>query len=169
MPIRALLPTPMGAFTLEADAAGLCGVLFPTEAPPAMADMPEPSLVSLDAHPVLAEAGRQLLEYLDGSRRHFDLPLSLHGTAFQQQVWQELGHIPYGETRSYGELAARLGDRRKARPVGGAAHRNPVAIIVPCHRLIGADGSLTGFGGGLPMKHALLELERRNRATKEKN
>ena len=90
----------------------------------------------------------------------FDLPLALSGTPFRLRVWAELQTIPYGRTLNYGELAARLGSRAKARAVGGAAHANPVAIIVPCHRLIGANGSLTGFGGGLPLKQALLDLER---------
>ena len=88
------------------------------------------------------------------------LPLALYGTPFRLRVWAELQTIPYGRTLSYGELAARLGSRAKARAVGGAAHANPVAIIVPCHRLIGANGSLTGFGGGLALKQALLDLER---------
>jgi len=157
MPINATLTTPLGLFTLTADESGLCSLSFPQEPPSA----PPAPLVEIAAHPLLREAGRQLLAYLDGTRRDFDLPLSIHGTAFQQQVWEQLRAIPYGRTMTYAELAERIGDRRKARAVGGAAHANPVGIVIPCHRLIGAGGKLTGFGGGLPMKEALLALERR--------
>jgi methylated-DNA-[protein]-cysteine S-methyltransferase len=152
---RAALPTPFGLFTLTVDDAGLCGLDFPAGPPHASAQ----SLETIEAHPLLAEAGRQLLAYLAGDLRDFDLPLSIRGTAFQQQVWAQLQTIPYGATMTYGELAGRIGGREKARAVGGAAHANPLAIIVPCHRLIGVGGRLTGFGGGLPMKQALLDLE----------
>lgn len=101
----------------------------------------------------------QLEEYFAGARQEFDVPLALHGTEFEQRVWRHLRSIPYGETRSYGELARRLGDPALARAVGVANARNPVAVIVPCHRVVGADGSLTGFGGGLERKRALLDLE----------
>lgn len=151
----AALPTPLGIFTLTIDAQGLCGLAFPAEAPRGAAQ----SVETITAHPLLAEAGRQLLAYLAGSLYDFDLPLSIHGTAFQQQVWTQLSAIPYGATMTYGELAERIGGRQKARAVAGAAHANPLAIVVPCHRLIGTGGQLTGFGGGLPMKRVLLELE----------
>ena len=108
----------------------------------------------------LREAKRQLLEYFGGARRDFDLPLSPAGTAFQRQVWGELRRVPYGETVSYGELARRIGRPTASRAVGAANGRNPLAIVVPCHRVIGADGSLTGYGGGLPVKEALLAHER---------
>lgn len=150
---QACLPTSWGLFTLVADDQGLCGLHFPGETPLTTATM------SAHDHPLLAEAGRQLLAYLEGRLQDFDLPLSIQGTAFQLQVWRELQTIPYGRTRTYGELAANIGDRNKARAVGGAAHANPLAIVIPCHRLIGAGGQLTGFGGGLPMKQALLDLE----------
>jgi len=101
----------------------------------------------------------QLDEYFAGARREFDLELSLRGSGFQREVWQALRRIPYGTTRAYGELARELGHPGGARAVGVANGSNPVAIIVPCHRVIGADGSLTGFGGGLPVKRALLQLE----------
>jgi methylated-DNA-[protein]-cysteine S-methyltransferase len=107
----------------------------------------------------LREAFRQLEAYFAGERRTFELPLAPHGTAFQLRVWHELQLIPYGETRSYGELARRLGLPGGARAVGLANGSNPLAIIVPCHRVIGSDGSLTGFGGGLPIKRQLLALE----------
>jgi methylated-DNA-[protein]-cysteine S-methyltransferase len=155
MPVFALLPTPLGAFTLAADATGLCALSFPGEP----FDSAKDRQVALETHPLLREAGRQLLAYLNTTRHDFDLPLSIQGTPFQRQVWQQLRTIPYGQTRTYGELAAQVGGRHKARAVGGAAHANPLAIIIPCHRLIGANGNLTGFGGGLPMKQALLELE----------
>lgn len=153
MPAPLLQPTRFGVFTLLADEDGLCALLFPRERKPS-----RPRLIKTSS-PLLQEAAAQLLAYLDGRLFHFDLPLSLKGTPFQRQVWQELQKIPYGQTRSYGELAADLGDRNKARAVGAAAGANPVGIIVPCHRLIGASGALTGFGGGLKMKKALLALE----------
>lgn len=153
---QANLPTPWGLFTLVADDQGLCGLHFPNETA-VHTDTP----VLAHDHPLLAEAGRQLLAYLEGRLLDFDLPLSIHGTPFQLQVWRDLQTIPYGHTRGYGELAERIGGRNKARAVGGAAHANPLAIVIPCHRLIGAGGQLTGFGGGLPMKQALLDLERK--------
>ena len=111
---------------------------------------------------LLQEAKKQLEEYFDGKRRDFDLPISLHGTDFQKKVWNVLRNIPYGETLSYGEVALRIGNPKASRAVGGANNKNPVMIIVPCHRVIGADGSLTGFGGGLPAKEYLLALEKGN-------
>ena len=156
MYLSALLPTALGIFTLTVDEVGLCDLSFPEESVPAVVSA---TRVDIAAHPLLDEAGRQLLAYLDGTLQHFDVPLSIHGTPFQRQVWQQLQAIPYGQTRTYGELAAQVGGRHKARAAGGAAHANPLAIVIPCHRLIGASGNLTGFGGGLAMKQALLELE----------
>ncbi|HFQ91147.1 MAG TPA: methylated-DNA--[protein]-cysteine S-methyltransferase, partial [Desulfobulbus sp.] len=101
----------------------------------------------------------QIDEYLDGSRKSFQLPLSLHGTAFQLSVWRLLAQIPFGTTRSYGGLARQLGGVGKARAVGRAAHANPLPLVIPCHRLVGADGSLTGFAGGLALKKKLLRHE----------
>ena len=154
MRVFATLPTKLGLFTLIADEHGLLGLSFPGEAPP-----PDAARVACADHPILAETGRQLTAYLEGALREFEVPLSLEGTPFRLAVWEQLRRIPYGQTMSYGELAERIGGRQKARAVGGAAHANPLAIIIPCHRLIGAGGSLTGFGGGLEMKRALLELE----------
>lgn len=111
------------------------------------------------AHPLLERARRQLEEYFAGKRRSFDLPLAPQGTPFQRQVWQTLAGIGYGETLSYGQLAARVGRPTASRAVGAANGRNPLPIVLPCHRVIGADGSLTGFGGGLPTKRFLLRLE----------
>jgi methylated-DNA-[protein]-cysteine S-methyltransferase len=110
----------------------------------------------------LAELAHQLEEYGAGERRAFELPLAPEGGAFQQRVWAELLRIPYGETRSYGELARAIGRPGAARAVGGANGANPIALIIPCHRVIGADGSLTGYGGGLPLKAAMLAFERRH-------
>jgi methylated-DNA-[protein]-cysteine S-methyltransferase len=110
----------------------------------------------------LAPAVRQLREYFAGHRRAFDLALAPAGTAFQKRVWQALTAIPWGETISYGELARRIGNPRAARAVGLATGANPLPIVVPCHRVIGADGSLTGFGGGLAIKQMLLALENRS-------
>jgi methylated-DNA-[protein]-cysteine S-methyltransferase len=120
----------------------------------------DPSWVLADDDALLAEARRQLVAYFAAERTSFDLPLAPTGTAFQLQVWAELVRIPYGETISYGELARRIANPAASRAVGLANGRNPIAVIVPCHRVIGADGSLTGFGGGLDRKRALLGLER---------
>jgi methylated-DNA-[protein]-cysteine S-methyltransferase len=110
------------------------------------------------------DAVEQLEAYFAGERTDFDLELSLTGTEFQRRVWQALLTIPYGETRSYGEIAEQIGASGAARAVGLANGRNPIAIIVPCHRVIGASGSLTGYGGGLERKQSLLELERRRQS-----
>ena len=110
----------------------------------------------------LHEVRSQLTAYFSGRLTTFDLPLAPNGTEFQQQVWLELLRIPYGATTSYGEIARRLGDPTASRAVGAANGRNPLPIVVPCHRVVGADGSLTGFGGGLPVKRFLLDLEQKN-------
>lgn len=110
---------------------------------------------------LLAQAQRQLEEYFAGQRTAFDLPLRPQGTAFQRSVWQALQAIPYGETRTYGQIAAAVGRPKASRAVGGACHCNPIGIIIPCHRVVGASGSLTGYAGGLDRKAALLALEQR--------
>jgi len=110
-------------------------------------------------HPLLHRLQQQLDEYFAGTRRAFDLPLVPRGTAFQCEVWRTLASIPYGETVSYAQLATQLGKPSASRAVGAANGRNPLPIVLPCHRVIGADGSLTGFGGGLPTKRFLLQLE----------
>lgn len=110
--------------------------------------------------PLLKEAAAQLREYFDGTRREFALPLAFEGTEFQQAVWKELLAIPYGKTRSYGEIAQSIGNPKACRAVGMANNRNPIAIIVPCHRVIGANGKLVGYGGGLDIKERLLALEK---------
>lgn len=139
---------------LIASAHALVEVRFSREMPP---DIP------VQETPLLREAGRQLAAYADGRLRAFDLPLAPCGTSFQHAVWRALLDIPFGQTRSYGEVAASLGRPRAARAVGMACHRNPVAIIIPCHRVIGASGQLTGYAGGLDIKARLLALERLNR------
>lgn len=110
--------------------------------------------------PLLAEAERQLTEYFAGERREFDLPIHAEGTPFQWAVWEQLRQIPYGETRSYGDIARALGKPGAARAVGMANNRNPIGIIVPCHRVVGATGALVGYAGGLDRKRYLLDLER---------
>jgi methylated-DNA-[protein]-cysteine S-methyltransferase len=112
-----------------------------------------------DANALLKETARQLRAYFAGELREFDLPLDMRGTAFQRRVWSELEKIPYGETRSYAQIAAAVGAPKAVRAVGAANGANPIPIIVPCHRVIGTGGKLTGYGGGLPLKRRLLELE----------
>ncbi len=115
--------------------------------------------IDLNQDPFLKKVAREISEYLEGERYSFDIPYLLTGTEFQRSVWQELLKIPYGETRTYGEIAKKLGSLGRARAVGGACNKNPLAIIVPCHRVIGSDGDLVGFGGGLSLKRKLLDLE----------
>jgi methylated-DNA-[protein]-cysteine S-methyltransferase len=112
-----------------------------------------------EANPLLLEATRQLRDYFAGNRRDFDLPLDMQGTPFQKRIWDELLRIPYGETRSYMQVAVAVGAPQAVRAVGAANGANPVPIVVPCHRVIGSSGKLTGYGGGLPLKKRLLELE----------
>lgn len=118
-------------------------------------------LVENGKHAILLETEKQLGEYFSGKRKEFALKLEMHGTVFQINAWRQLQKIPYGKTISYSEQARRIGDAKKARAVGAANGRNPLLIIVPCHRVIGNSGALTGFGGGLPMKQSLLELEKK--------
>ena len=148
--------SPVGRLTLVASDSGLAAILWENE---------RPGRVRLAlgreeaAHPVLTETERQLHEYFSGRRQAFDLPLDMAGTAFQRQVWGALLRIPFGETRSYAEIAAQLGKPGAARGVGAANGRNPLSIVAPCHRVIGATGKLTGFAGGLETKARLLALE----------
>lgn len=111
--------------------------------------------------PLLKRAAVQLSEYFDGRRRIFDLPLDPRGTAFQKSVWSALQDIPYGETRSYKDIACAVGNPKACRAVGMANNKNPIAVIIPCHRVIGADGTLVGYGGGLDIKQVLLDLEKK--------
>jgi len=112
--------------------------------------------------PLILKTHRQLCEYFDGKRKDFDLPLNPKGTLFQKQCWEALKEIPYGSTRTYREQAEAIGHQNACRAVGSANHRNPIMIIIPCHRVIGSNGKLTGFRGGVSVKQALLELEKKN-------
>jgi len=151
--------SPLGALTLVASDAGLRAVLWNGD-DPSRAGLAGLSPDETGRPPVLAETARQLDAYFDGSRTSFDLQLDLHGTPFQRQAWRALAEIPFGETRTYAEQAARLGRPTAFRAVGAANGRNPLSIVLPCHRVIGSDGSLTGFAGGLDAKRWLLEHER---------
>jgi len=148
------LDTPIGELLLAGDDDALAMIGFPKGS---MRRNPEPDWIFNEQK--LATARRQLREYFDGARRDFDLPLKLSGTEFQVSVLKALQEIPYGETVSYGEIARRIGRPKAVRAVGAANGRNPLPIVVPCHRVIGATGDLTGFGGGLDTKEALLRLE----------
>lgn len=148
--------SPVGELTLVADAAGLAAILWENDRP---GRVPLGPLRERADHPVLVETERQLGEYFARDRRRFDVPLSFTGTDFQKRVWAALLTIPFGETRSYGEIATQLGKPSASRAVGAANGRNPISIIAPCHRVIGSGGQLTGFAGGLEAKKYLLELE----------
>lgn len=147
-----IMDSPVGPLTLEEKGGKLSGVFFGEKNGSERNQNSE----------VLKEAQKQLTEYFQGKRSRFDLPLQLEGTSFRKQVWQALQQIPYGQTISYGQLAKKIGNPRAVRAVGGANHHNPISIIIPCHRVIGADGGLTGYGGGLEIKRFLLELEKTN-------
>ena len=148
------IPTPIGPLCLHEEDGAICAIDFTD------GDLCPPGT------PLLAEAARQLTAYFDGTLTEFDLPIRLTGTAFRMQCWQALLTIPYGETISYGEQARRIGKPKAVRAVGGANHHNPISIVVPCHRVIGADGTLTGYGGGVDKKAWLLMHERRILGTK---
>jgi methylated-DNA-[protein]-cysteine S-methyltransferase len=148
--------SPVGELTLVADERGLAAILWENDRPDrvrlgVLSEKPD--------HPVLVETERQLGEYFAGDRRSFDVPLSFAGTDFQKRVWAALLAIPFGETRSYGEIADQLGNPGASRAVGAANGRNPISIIAPCHRVVGSNGKLTGFAGGLEAKAFLLDLE----------
>ncbi|MDH0301844.1 MULTISPECIES: methylated-DNA--[protein]-cysteine S-methyltransferase [unclassified Pseudomonas] len=153
-----LMQSPVGTLTLVVRGERLAAVLWESE---------RENRVRLgelhrdDRHAVLRDTARQLGEYFAGQRRRFDLDLDFAGTAFQRQVWAALLTIPFGETRSYSDIARQIGNPDAVRAVGAANGRNPISIIAPCHRVIGASGSLTGFAGGLPAKQFLLALEGR--------
>ena len=147
-------PSPVGALLLRDDGQGLCGLQFqdgahPLEIETRWKKQRSPFVIVI----------QQLEEYFEGRLHAFTMPLSLHGTAFQLSVWQALQTIPYGVTASYGTIAQKINNPKASRAVGAANGQNPVSIIVPCHRVIGANGQLVGYGGGLPIKIALLKLE----------
>jgi len=151
------MDTPIGELLLAGDEAALCLVGFPEGK---MRREPEPDWIFSEKP--FADARRQLGEYFDGKRRTFELPLRPSGTEFQLRVLDELQRIPYGRTLSYAEVAERIGSPKAVRAVGAANGRNPIPIVIPCHRVIGSDGGMTGFGGGIPTKKALLRLELEN-------
>jgi methylated-DNA-[protein]-cysteine S-methyltransferase len=151
------IPAPIGTVGIAVDDAGICRVRFegPVDA-------------GNGGDPLLAKAADQIRDYFAGRLTEFDLPLSIRGgTPFERAVWAGIAAIPYGEMRTYGQIAAGVGDRDAARAVGIACNRNPLPIVVPCHRVVGAGGKLVGFGGGLPRKRFLLELEARVRIEQE--
>lgn len=150
-----MVPSPIGPLTVVGADGTLLRVAM---SPPAALD---PEVLGERSDEEIADAARQLGEYFAGDRATFDLPLRPVGSDFELAVWHQLTLIPYGETRSYGYVARAVGEPGGAQAVGAANGRNPLAVVVPCHRVIGADGSLIGFGGGLPRKRFLLDLEQR--------
>jgi methylated-DNA-[protein]-cysteine S-methyltransferase len=153
------IDSPVGKLKLVANATALVAVLWEEE-PPNRVRLEDMNFAS--RHPVLREAERQLREYFSGTRTEFDLPLAPRGSEFQKKAWQALRRIPFGETRSYLGLAKELGAANAVRAVGAANGKNPLAIVVPCHRVIGASGALTGFAAGLEVKAKLLDFESRS-------
>ena len=151
-----VIPSPIGKLKLIASDQGLTAILWDN-------DRPQPAhladLIENPSHPTLLCAEQELNEYFCRKRKAFSVALDMRGTSFQKQVWEALLGIPFGETRSYGQIADRLGNPKASRAVGAANGQNPIPIIVPCHRVIGANGKLTGFGGGLEIKDQLLALE----------
>ncbi|UUA71730.1 methylated-DNA--[protein]-cysteine S-methyltransferase [Cellvibrio sp. QJXJ] len=151
-----IIPSPVGQLTLIASDQGLAAVLWENE---------DPNRVGIekgqrcDDFPLLVATAQQLGEYFAGTRKVFALPLDFHGTEFQQQVWHALLTIPYGQTRSYLQIAQQIGNEKSVRAVGAANGKNPISIIAPCHRVVGSSGKLTGFAGGLEAKAFLLQLE----------
>jgi methylated-DNA-[protein]-cysteine S-methyltransferase len=153
---RSTLETPAGRLALAVDTQGtLVEILLPNRRPTA----PSPEPLSPAATQGMRAVRQQLNEYFSGKRRIFDLPMRPEGSSFERQVWNRLLEIPYGDTTSYGAIAIALGLSNGARAVGRANGANPIPIVIPCHRVIGSDGTLTGYGGGLPLKRILLELE----------
>lgn len=150
------IDTPVGPMTLAADEEAITNVDFGMELPQG---------AELRSTPLLQKAADELNEYFAGTRRAFSVPLAPKGTAFQQLCWDALTRIPYGETISYGEEARRIQKPKASRAVGMANHYNPIAILIPCHRVIGKDGKLTGYGSGLPIKQFLLSLEANGKGT----
>ena len=155
------MDSPVGRLTLVGSARGLAAILWENDKPGRV----RLSLTARDDnHPVLLETQRQLGEYFAGQRQRFSVKLDFTGTDFQKQVWRALLTIPFGQIRSYGQIAAQLDNPKAVRAVGAANGKNPISIIAPCHRVIGANGKLTGFAGGLDAKRYLLELESRRLA-----
>ena len=151
-----IISSPVGKLKLIASEKHLCAVMFNAGK---NGEWKKDS-VAVENHPILDQASAQLAEYFSGKRQVFDVPLDPQGTEFRKRAWKQLCKIPYGKTVSYGEQARGMGDAKKARAIGQANGENPICIIIPCHRVIGANGALTGFGGGITVKKFLLELEK---------
>lgn len=149
-------PSPVGALTLVVSDKGLCAILWENDRP---GRVRLGEMIENDDHPILAETAKQLGAYFAGTLTAFTVPLDFAGTDFQKSVWHALLTIPFGETRSYAEIARQIGRPSAVRAVGAANGRNPISIIAPCHRVIGSNGALTGFAGGLEAKQLLLGLE----------
>ncbi len=152
------MASPVGQLKLVATETALVAVLWENENPNRVRLA---ELIENVQHPILLETQKQLNEYFTGQRQIFDLPLDFEGTEFQQKVWQALLTIPFGETRSYKQIAEQIGNVKAVRAVGAANGKNPISIIAPCHRVVGANGKLVGFAGGLESKDVLLKLEMR--------
>ncbi|MFW2148355.1 methylated-DNA--[protein]-cysteine S-methyltransferase [Acinetobacter sp. TY1] len=150
------IDSPVGVLKLVANDISLIAVLWENETPNRVRLA---ELVENKQHPILLETKKQLSEYFEGQRKIFDLPLDFEGTEFQQKVWQALLTIPFGETRSYKDIAEQIGNVKAVRAVGAANGKNPISIIAPCHRVVGANGKLVGFAGGLENKDILLKIE----------
>lgn len=157
MHVHMTMESPVGELKLVASERGLCAILWENDDP---ARVPLGETTESREHSVLVETEQQLNAYFTGTLRAFSLPLDFVGTEFQKKVWQALLTIPFGETRTYGQIAAQIGRPGAARAVGAANSRNPISIVAPCHRVIGSDGTLTGFAGGMEAKARLLEIER---------
>jgi methylated-DNA-[protein]-cysteine S-methyltransferase len=153
---RSTLDSPVGTLSLVATDRALVALVWRSEG---HRHVPFENALEHPTHPVLRETARQLREYFSGQRRAFEVELDFRGTEFQRRVWAALIEIPYGETRTYGQIAQQIGNPTAVRAVGAANGRNPIAIMAPCHRVIGMSGNLTGFGGGLDAKAYLLSLE----------
>ena len=151
------MPSPVGILKLVATENALVAVLWENENPKRVRLA---ELIEQVDHPILLETQKQLREYFAGTRQQFDLPLDFEGTVFQKKVWQALRGIPFGETRSYRDIAAQVGNIKAVRAVGAANGKNPISIIAPCHRVVGVNGKLVGFAGGLNNKEILLGLEK---------
>jgi methylated-DNA-[protein]-cysteine S-methyltransferase len=151
------MASPVGSLKLVANDTALVAVLWENESPKRVRLA---ELIEQTHHPILLETQKQLTEYFAGKRQQFDLPLDFEGTEFQKKVWQALLNIPFGETRSYREIAEQVGNVKAVRAVGAANGKNPISIIAPCHRVVGANGKLVGFAGGLENKDILLKLEK---------
>ena len=147
--------SPLGIYTVAEDGEGICALFF--------GERPGKEKWTMQETPLLKRAAAQMAEYFSGARRSFDLPLSLKGTPFQMADWAALREIPYGQTRCYQQIAEQLGNPKACRAVGMANNRNPVAVIIPCHRVLGKDRKLVGYAGGLSVKQGLLALEQKYR------